>query len=193
MFESTPEMLQWLAGRVGDAAGTLQDRAFPIVPQAAFGDTGGGVACAVTAADAVETAGTATGRLVGTLRSDVDGLREVAANYLNMDGASGERIDSIDVYTTHVTGGHPNQISDAWDVVNESEGRPTVFSGNFNTRLECPDDSTANACDPGSRAELGRFDELGFTDAGADAGPTDGNGHRIDYVLTNGLTPPAPR
>jgi hypothetical protein len=197
MFESTPEQIRWLASRVGDAAVSLRDGHTGIgtVTRGAFGDTAGGIACAGAVTDAASSGGTATEHLQRELRSDVDKLTGVAANYQDTDAAGSERMDSIDVYTTHLSGGRPDQIAGAWDVVGESAGHPTVLTGDFNTRLDdadCPPGNDDEACDPRSRAQLGRHDELGFTDAGADAGPTSGHGergNRIDYILANGVDP----
>lgn len=195
MFEVVPEQLAWLATRLVDAAETLHDGRGALAPvdRGVCGDTTVGLSFAGAVQNTMDSAATAASQLLDVLRSDVDKLRDVAANYAAADaGGRGhmEAIDSIDVYSTHVSGARPDQIAGVWDVVGGSGDRPTVLAGDFNTDIDGNQSGREGEIfDSAARRELERFDDLGFTDAGQDAGPTSGDPERIDYIFTKGVSP----
>jgi endonuclease/exonuclease/phosphatase (EEP) superfamily protein YafD len=188
-----PEQIDWLSGRVDEAAGALERGQSQMngdgsMPRSAFGTTPGAEGCGTAWAALNADAGIAAGRLLDVLRSDVDNLEQVAAWYRTTDEEVSGRIaaagpTTMHVFTTHTTGGEPDQIDGVWDVVGGQEG-PTVLTGDFNTRLYQDDDPSQGRTDSAAADELWRFRELGFSDAASEAGGTSLEGNRIDHVFT---------
>jgi endonuclease/exonuclease/phosphatase family metal-dependent hydrolase len=115
---------------------------------------------------------------------DGDEGRTLTEAEIRVDGSA------VDVFTTHISSrGEPEepnvidpqvpQIGAVMDAVEDTRG-PAILAGDFNVTL---------GSDRPSAEEINRFDELGLTDAAADAGATStcGEGRRIDYVFTRDL------
>lgn len=76
---------------------------------------------------------------------------------------------------------HDPQVAQIGEVFATADGDgPMILGGDFNVALDASRPSAAT---------INTFDDFGYTDAAADAGPTSdqGEGRRIDYVFTEGV------
>lgn len=201
MVQADYERLDWMAGRVAEAASTLDGGrgtldVAPLLTGSAFGDTDGAPACLSAYHGVAGSATTAAASLVAVLQWDVQRLGQVIAGYQNSDGETAANVHAagqptLDVYTAHVHSGtdaeddyiRAGQIDRLGDAAAANQG-PAVVSLDANVSL---DEDERREHDDAAVDALARFhEELGYTDA-ADTGPTsnDGDGKRIDYVFTS--------
>jgi endonuclease/exonuclease/phosphatase family metal-dependent hydrolase len=160
-----------------------------------FGNTDGAQACQSAYHAVADTAITAAEHMAAVLTTDSERLAGVVALYEETDRATADRVATasgrtLDVFTAHVHSGESpvadyiraQQIDRYADAVAASDG-PAIATMDANVSLDADEQSDNDVRAPEA---LGRFtDELGFTDAAEEAGPTSSHGERIDYVFTD--------
>jgi len=199
MVQVDYDQISWLAGQVSQAATTLDEGRASVdladIATSSLGDTEGASACRWSYQHLAHNTTIAVERLLAALQSDVDRFDQAVTIYQSTDRSAADRVLSpggtLDVFTAHVHSGEraeddlirSQQIGRYVDAVDDSRG-PAVATMDANVSMDAEDQSPNDMLAP---EELGRFeDDLGFTDAAREVGPTSSAG-RIDDVFTGGI------